>query len=54
MCQRYGMETVLNETCLGDATLHNKEVWIVNVKLDALEECLNRLLLGLVAIEKVS
>jgi hypothetical protein len=33
--------------------LHNQKVWIINVKLDRLEEVLHRLLLRAVAIDQV-
>ena len=38
---------------LGDTALHNQEVWIVDVELDALEDSSDSLLCGLVAIQDV-
>jgi hypothetical protein len=41
-----------HQTNLGDTTLHNQEIRIVNIKLNALKQSLNCVLLGLVAIKQ--
>jgi hypothetical protein len=38
---------------LGDATLHNEKVGVVDIELDALEESLHSLLLSFMAIKDV-
>ena len=42
-----------HNTYLRDSTLHDQEIWIVDVELHALEQILDRLLLGFVTVEKV-
>ena len=40
-------------THLRNTTLHDQEIRIVDIELDTLEQCLDSVLCGLVAIEKV-
>ena len=40
-------------TYLGDSTLHNNEIWIIDVQLHRLEQGLDVCLEGFVAVEQV-
>lgn len=40
-------------TYLGDPPLHDQEVWIVDVELDALEQRLDGMLLRLMSVEEI-
>lgn len=37
----------------GDTTLHDQEIWVIDIELDTLKDGLNDILLGFVTIQKV-
>jgi hypothetical protein len=51
---QYNVDSIQNDNQdLRDLSLHNQEIWIVNVELDALEKVLNLLLGCLVTVQEI-